>query len=288
MKFIYLTCLIMASATLGAQLKVAGSDLLESVVGVPLAVFAEDAGVEISVRMEGSLPGRERFREGEVDLLILAEPGGEFEAPPGVVARPLAFLVAVVATHRESPLDEISLRQLQRIFAAGRSDPANRWSDLDVPGLRTSGNLRPVIFDSPQSLLGELFRATALNRAEMRGEVQQQGSAPQIVELLTADPNTVGILPFAPESRDVKVLRVAGEGEGDFAFDPQAENVYYGSYPLRLPFYVVFREADAERLKEVLQLLYSEDFADVLRESGYLPLPQNLRQRLVMELTATR
>ncbi|MGF1453686.1 MAG: PstS family phosphate ABC transporter substrate-binding protein [Opitutales bacterium] len=281
-------CLFTATTCAFADIIIAGSDLLEDVVEAPLEAYNERTGTQIELVMGGSLPAEERFEKGAADLIIVAEPEGDFQAGPGVIAKPLAFLIAVIAVNAEHPLEELSLNQLRRIFAEAPGNRVERWSDLGVQGARSSGTLRPVVLFEQGRILNELFRSTALDRAQLHPSVQRMRSEAQVVEAIATDINTVAVLPKDPATSTTKVLRVAVDGDDEFAFDPDADNIYYASYPLRLPFFVVFREEDTEVLNGVLQMLYSADFAEVLEDNGFVALPENLRQRVIMETTSTR
>lgn len=286
MKYLYALFTALSASLLSGDIVIAGSDLLDEVVRVPMEVFTENTGVRVRVAMQGSLPAERDFEAGKVDLMIVAEPSGEYNADSGVVAKRLAFLVAVVAGHSESPIDEISAEQLQRIYAEDISTLAERWSDLGVQGLNASGTIRPYLYAQQNSVLIELFRATALDRRKIRGTVERERSLPTLVEMISADPNALAILPRAPQASGTKVLRVAGGEDAEFAFDPDADNVYFGSYPLRLAFYVVYRQERGPVLEEIIGLLYGDDFTALLQENDFVALPPNLRQRTLLEVTS--
>ncbi len=269
-----------------ADIRIVGTDLMAEAISGPVRAFSDASGLTVKVSMEGTLPGQRAFSEGAAEIFIAASPEGDFPLQAGLVVKALAHQVAVVVVHESNPLDEITLQQLARLYGGQGGSQTLRWNELGVAGLMASSTIRTVIYDSRTNLLGELVRAKALDRAPFRETLERLRTLPRAYEVLSSDASAIGILPRYPSQRGMKVLRVGGNSRDDIGFDPNPDNVYYGSYQLRLPFFLVFRTEDWGLLQPLITLLYGSDFASVLEQSDLQPLSENLRQRIILELNA--
>ena len=68
------------------------------------------------------------------------------------------------------------------------------------------------------------------------------------------------------------------------AFGPTNDNVYYGDYPIRLPFQIVYKEERETELSEILSMLLSDKVTDVLRANHLFVLPDAIRESFVSSL----
>lgn len=102
-------------------------------------------------------------------------------------------------------------------------------------------------------------------------------------QVLAENPLVIGVLPGGlSEAEALKILSVA-EGEDPYAFEPSEENVFYGDYPVRLPFYLVWNEKTV-KVQRLLQYLLSDESARVLRQNQFLPLPKEVREAFILNL----
>ena len=64
------------------------------------------------------------------------------------------------------------------------------------------------------------------------------------------------------------------EGE---AFGATPENLYFGDYPLQMPFIVLFPETRLQELSSVIRTFYSSEVARVILQNGLAPVTDNFR-----------
>jgi hypothetical protein len=100
---------------------------------------------------------------------------------------------------------------------------------------------------------------------------------------LVSDAASIAILPRVPKSKEVKSLMISNEVDGP-AFSPTEDNVHYGDYPIRLAFYVVYKERDEARAQKALRVLLNDDLAAALRGNNLVALPDTVRRKLTMDL----
>lgn len=282
----YFACLIFLGTILSAlraDFVVVGSDLMEHVVSQPLDVYASARGLRIEVEMYGTQPGLKSFENGEADILIMASPENEPRLPSDVVVKPIGFLAAYVTVSSDNPLAEISLPQLRGVFAETPEQPYSRWGELGLSGIMANRAIQPIVLDQPSSVLLELFKHRALQGQSLRSEVSRVNTEMRISELIASDASAIAITHKPLRSEFTRILSVSSGRPGEFAFDPKPENVFYNDYPLRLAFYTVFRQSEQERLQDILNLLYGDDYADLLEQEGFVALPDSVRQRIQME-----
>ncbi len=105
----------------------------------------------------------------------------------------------------------------------------------------------------------------------------------EIEGLLLSNAASIAILPRVPKSEKVKALMISSEIDGP-AFSPTDDNVHYGDYPIRLAFYVVYKERDQARAQKVLRVLLNDDLAAALRGNNLVALPDTVRRKLTMDL----
>jgi hypothetical protein len=101
--------------------------------------------------------------------------------------------------------------------------------------------------------------------------------------LLVSDAASIAILSRLPKHPKVKAPMISSEANGP-AFGPTDDNIHYGDYPIRLPFYAVYHHRDESRIKGVLRALLSDDIADSLREHNLFPLSNTVRRKLMIDL----
>src|SRR5690606_6058343 len=98
-----------------------------------------------------------------------------------------------------------------------------------------------------------------------------------------SDPAGIAILPRLPKDGRIKTLMLSGS-KGGPAFGPTEDNVHYGDYPVRLPFYIAFNSRDEAKMKPLLRVLFNDELAQSLRENDLFALPDTVRRKLTIDL----
>ncbi len=265
-----------------AQWTVVGSDLLAPAVKPVVEGFAEHSDTEITMEFIGSVPGKEDLKVGEADLAILAAPK-DADLPSGnYKVLPIAYEVAYVVVEKLNPLTEVSMEQLAAIFGSSGVQKVERWGELNLQGPIAQRSILPLALDNDSTVVLELFKYEVLQSGSLRANVNRVKGNLQLMEMIASDSGSIGISNQVLLDDKVRALAVSGSDE--FAFGPTPENVHYGEYPLRLSYYLVYPREKQNELKPLLKALLGADLADRLDNEGFVPLPENVRKRMLVEL----
>ncbi|KAF0093343.1 MAG: ABC-type phosphate transport system periplasmic component-like protein [Puniceicoccaceae bacterium 5H] len=280
-----LACAVFTAAALphAFGLTLVGSDLLQPVLQDALQQFSADSGVPVELDMQGSNPALEAVESGDAPLALVALPRGE-RPPQDLESSPFAFLVTVVAVHRDNPVTEMSYNDL--IEAFGRDGVAESWDAfVDEGGAWSVRKLSQHVVGGTNTVGQEIFKVEVLGDREMRSGVKSHPSLDAFVNETHDNLNVLAIIPTTRLPESLRAVPVA-EGNSDRAFSPSPENALYGDYPLQLPFYLVYRRdfASTSEGKELLRFLFSDDLAEVLSEADLLPLIESERQERLRRL----
>lgn len=256
-----------------AQVKIGGSDLFAGLLTAD--------GAPIVLQFAGSYAGKMDLEAGRVDAAILAvaddrPPAGEW------LAVPFAYQVVSVVVHNSNPLEAVSYLQLGDLFREGGR--ATTWGDVMDNETWRVRKVSLAAIRQQQSLALEIFISQVLGDAPTRSTVNYYRDAAQLQRAILQDTNSIALLPGLQEQGDVKVVSVSKDA-GSQAYGPTPDNVKFGDYPLRLPFYVVFR-ADLEPAKRdvLVDWIMSDAVTDALESAYYLPLSDVERERYRDEL----
>ncbi|MDP0495372.1 MAG: substrate-binding domain-containing protein [Verrucomicrobiota bacterium JB024] len=287
MKSTLLSLLTASSLALVAhadKIEVVGSDLLEGAVVKPLEAFAESKHLEVGIDLFGSIPAMSQLRNDEAQLGFVARPDdGKFELE-GYKIIPFAYQVAVIVVNDDNPLTELSLKQLGGVFGASSEQYYGRWGELGLAGNMATRSIQPVVVEIPDSVVRELFKSKALKRAPFKSNTLTVVDFSKTPEVILNDSGAIGIFPYMPTQSGLKALSVSTGEQGSFAYGPSRQNVYYESYPLRLPFYLVYKTENKAELRDILRFMLSDEMSKSLEDNGFMPLPENVRKRSILEL----
>jgi phosphate transport system substrate-binding protein len=285
-RFSVLTGFLLAALTAFAAepIKLVGSDLLAETTGAGLKSFAAGTDRELLLEMRGSRLGLDALKAGKGDLGLLVFAPDEPKPGPELVARVVGYMTAVFAVPESIPLTQLHFGQLAGVFGASEINSYKRWSDLGVSGDWSVRSITAVATSRRVGLAYDLVRYGVFQTPEFKSTVTVFDEKARAVSRIGGEEGGLLLLPSPPaEDSKLKVLLIA-KGERDVAYGPTSENLHTGDYPLRLPVYVVFRQADAPRLNFLLRHLLADETAPSLIEAGVVPLPVQARNQLVFEL----
>jgi phosphate transport system substrate-binding protein len=267
-------------------------------------------GFFIAARLTGSDIGMAGLYTGLADLAILGRECTPFESkafewifryPParvqvsvGSLNGPERSAALLVFVHRDNPLSQLTLVQLDAIFGPERLRGAPgriaSWGDLGLSGEWAHKPVR-LYADHAESGTGRFFRDAVLVGSAKRHwdrltEFQGQSAGAEILAALAADRTglavTAGVGDQPSETRTVAVAR----DQGEEAVAASAETLISLRYPLTRAVYVYFRRRPGAtldaRLQEFLRYILSDSGQqDLCCEGGYLPLSRQMaRQQL--------
>ena len=287
-------------AGISGRYKAAASDILPRLINAWTRAFREiypNVEIALSPPYAGSL-GVLELIAGNVDFVFVSrelKPTdiSSFEAKYGyppvsipIVAgsyRHYGFLDALaVFVHRNNPLEEISLKQLDAIFSATRhrgGAAIETWGDLGLGGGWADRPLKRFGVQ-PWNGFEEFFRQRVLNANGRRGEWRSDMHFDQFVFPVAArvaeDLNAIGYSGIAYLDASVRVLPIRMEPAGP-PVAPSYENVATALYPLSRLIYLNLNRPPGQELpgavRELLRFILSRQGQNIVREHGvFLPL----------------
>jgi phosphate transport system substrate-binding protein len=174
---------------------------------------------------------------------------------------PMAWDALVVITHKDNPVDSISLDQLKAVYSGEiTSWKALGGNDLPVRLFVRDGKISGV----GRTLRELVFRDTGFEFEAAERSFPSSGPLEQAVE---KELNAIAVTGISSaRKRDVKILRLNG-------LEPSYENIKNGNYLLYRPLYLVLN-AGSDNYRELLKFA---DFAnspsgrEVVRANGVVP-----------------
>jgi|GEM_PF-250845 len=262
--------------------KIAGSDLLGANFSEEAKLFSTRIKTPVSLALHGSRDGLEALKRGDADVAILAF--APDETPPGApfVSQPLAYRIAVAVVPERIGVTQITFTELDGFFGVEGPAGYTLWRDLGVTGGVGSLTVGTHVLASDDAALSlQLFTHRALRAPKLRPSVQRHSTFAELESRLAAEEGGIAILASLPvEGSGLRALMVS-TAAGEPAFGATPENIHTGDYPLRMPVYVVYRSADAAKLRDLLVFLWSDDVARALGKNGlWVPVPASGRPAL--------
>lgn len=282
--FFLLPLLLLASARAN-EIRIAASDLLADYIKAPLMAHGEANDITFKINGVGSLPSFDQLRSDEVDMAIIAVPQDKEVPFQEFSVYPFAYAVAMVIVNEGNPLNEISLSELGGIFGSSEGLSFNNWGDLGLSGW-TRRSIKSLAGTGPNSIALELFKYSVFGKDGMKPGVIVD-TPENVADLVGQDIASIAIVSETFDNKQVKMLMLSTKhdrSEGAPAFGPSDDNVHYGDYPIRLPFYIVYHQRDQTKLREVIRFLMSDTIAQSLEDNQLLALPPAARLQLLNEI----
>lgn len=236
---------------------------------VSVEVNGGGSGVGIAGLIDGSVELANSSRAMEPKELV------DFEAKHGT--KPGEYMVGYDAlsiyVHKDNPLEEITIEQLSEIYK--KDGKIRKWSDLGVsaiPGAK--GDEIVVVSRQNNSGTHHYFKEVVIGKKndERPDKINQNGSA-DVVNLVGTTPNSIGYSGMGYRTAAVKVLKVSRKA-GEPAVAPSIESTLDKSYPISRPMFVFTAGQPAPHVKEYIDYLLSDEGQEILKQNGYVPLPE--------------
>ena len=256
----------------GRSLSLSGSDLFGEGVKEALEVELRERGIEGEIRFEGSLLGEDELAQGQVEASLLALPDGLEEGRP-FQNYPVGFQLVVCGVHGANPVQELTYEELGELFR--RNGTINDWKALTDDPEWSEQKLALMAMRSEDSVALEIFNAMVLKGQPLKGSVRiLDNQAGAVERLLAEEAGALVLTPWRPGKSTIKPIAVR-ENADDRGYTPTSDNVFFGDYPLRLPFFLsVSPDLDLGVTETLLRALYSEAVSAALSEGGCMPLPE--------------
>ena len=281
-KFFLWSALALATEqTASAEIRVVGTDQLGQTFHRAVEKFVHENDTAIRLDLRGSRPGLETLHTGGAEVGLFIFPPGEL--PPGdtYIYRAIAYQTAMLLVSVRLPLTEITTGQLRDIFGSAAKNSPERWGELGLSGPERARMIAPRALTDRCGLSLPLFRRVVLQDGALRQSVELENNIPALLGRLLASDNSIGLVPYLSAVPDgLRVLAISPQLT-DPAYTPSSESLHDGTYPLRLPVYVVFSRAVAPQLLFFLKFLLSDECAEALALANFVPLPAAARHQLV-------
>lgn len=173
-----------------------------------------------------------------------------------------------VYVHSSNPITELSLEQLKDIF----SGKIRNWRDLGGPD-------SPITPYSRENSSGtyEFFKEHVLKGQDFVATAQTMPGTAAVIQAVSKEPKGIGY-GGAAYGHEAKHLLIRKDANSP-AIEPTEENIVSGKYPIwRFLYNYLNPEKDKGEIAVFLNWVRSDEGQRVVKEVGYYPLPQNLRE----------
>ncbi len=266
-----------------------GSDTLNNLMTYWAEGFQRQyPNVRIQIEGKGSSTAPPALISGTAQLgpmsrVMKAEEIDEFEKKYGY--KPTAIKVAVdglgVFVHKDNPIAELTLQQVDGIFSKtrrGGGKDVKTWGQL---GLTGDWALRPISLYGRNSASGTygFFKENALFKGDYKDTVKEQPGSASVVQGVTEDRYGIGYSGIGYKTSGVKTAALARKPGGPFVEDTP-DSVLSGKYPLSRFLYVYVNKAPNEPanplVREYVKFMLSKEGQETVVKDGYLPVAKQI------------
>ena len=273
-----------------------GSDSLANL----MTLWAEEykkayPNVNIQIQAAGSSTAPPALAEGTANLgpMSRAMKDNElqaFEEKFGYkpTAVPVAIDALAVFVHKDNPIKQLTMQQVDGIFSAtklcGGSD-ISKWGDLGLTGEWAD---KPIQLFGRNSVSGTYgyFKEEGLCKGDFKANVNEQPGSASVVQSISSTINAIGYSGIGYRTASVRAVPLVNKkGEVEEANET---NALSGKYPLARFFYVYVNKAPNKPLSpleaEFVKLVLSQEGQQVVVKDGYIPLPAKVVEKTKKEL----
>ncbi|MGE0607354.1 MAG: PstS family phosphate ABC transporter substrate-binding protein [Pirellulales bacterium] len=271
---------------ISGNLKSAGSDTMANL----MALWAEGfkkfyPNVVVETESKGSSSAPVALIEGTADFGPMSRPMKEAEIndfekkfgyKPTAISSSIDMLAVYV--HKDNPISEVTLEQVDAIFSKGRKLGASKdirtWGDLGVKGSLAKSKISMYGRNAASGTYG-YFKEHALGKGDFKDNVKEQPGSSAVVQGVAKDKAGIGYSGIGYKTADVKALSLAEDASSEYiAAEP--ENAYTGEYPLsRALLIYVNIKPDSELpplQREFLKYVLSKQGQQDVVKDGYFPV----------------
>ena len=273
-----------------------GSDSLANL----MTLWAEEykkayPNVNIQIQAAGSSTAPPALTEGTANLgpMSRAMKDNElqaFEEKFGYkpTAVPVAIDALAVFVHKDNPIKQLTMQQVDGIFSAtklcGGSD-ISKWGDLGLTGEWAD---KPIQLFGRNSVSGTYgyFKEEGLCKGDFKANVNEQPGSASVVQSISSTINAIGYSGIGYRTASVRAVPLVNKkGEVEEANET---NALAGKFPLARFFYVYVNKAPNKPLNpldaEFIKLVLSKQGQEVVVKDGYIPLPSKVVEKTMKEL----
>jgi len=203
--------------------------------------------------------------------------------PPTVV--PVAIDMLAVFVHKDNPIQELTLQQVDAIFSKNRNgglkEDIRTWGDL---GLEGEWKDKPISLYGRNAASGTYtyFKEHALFKGDFKPTVKEQPGSSTVVQAVASDKFAIGYSGIGYRTADVRAVPLASKA-GEMAIPAESEFAYSGEYPLSRFLYLSVNYKPDSTLnslrREFLRYVLSGTGQEDVKKDGYLPVTAPIARR---------
>lgn len=274
-----------------------GSDSLANLMTLWAESYKQSyPNVNIQIQAAGSSTAPPALTEGTANLGPMSRPMKDseiqaFEQKFGYkpTAVPVAIDALAVFVHKDNPLKQLTMQQVDAIFSStrlcGEAKDLKTWGEL---GLSGEWAAKPIQLFGRNSVSGTYgyFKEEALCKGDFKSNVNEQPGSASVVQSISSTVNAIGYSGIGYRTASVRAVPLVNKkGEVEEANET---NALSGKYPLARFFYIYVNKAPNKPLSpldaEFLKLILSKQGQDVVVKDGYIPLPLKVIEKTRKEL----
>jgi len=272
-------------AGVSGQLKSVGSDTMNPLMLLWTEKFKEFyKGVRSEVEGQGSSKAMPALIEGSASFGPMSRDAkaneiGDFEKKYGYKPTlvPTAIDLLAVYVHRDNPLDELSMPQLDAIFSSTRKsggEAIDRWGQLGLTGDFESSPITIFGRNAASGTYG-FFKEKVLGNGDFRNTVNEQPGSTAVIQSVGENRFAIGFSGVGFKSSSVKILALAPK-TGEKGIEANSENAYSGKYPLARYLYIAVNHKPGTTMdplrREFLRFVFSKEGQELVVKEGSLPV----------------
>ena len=282
-----------AVAGISGNISSVGSDTCNNLMTLWAEGFRKHyPNVNVAVEGKGSSTAPPALIEGTSDIGPMSrkmkdEEINKFEDKFGYKPSYVGVAIDALAVyvHKDNPVKELSLQQVDAIFSenrkGGHEEDITKWGQVGLDG--DWSNLGVTLYgrNSASGTYG-YFKKVALFKGDFKKSVKEQPGSAAVVQSVGSDRSGIGYSGMGYKTAAVRFVPLSKE-TGDVAYKATAENCYKGKYPLARYIYVYFNRAPGKEVtpvvREFLTFIGSTEGQDVVLKDGYIPLNQKMVEK---------
>lgn len=274
---LFASSLMLASSALAGSITVKGSDTLVVLAQKWAEIYmSKNPAVKIQVTGGGSGIGFAALQNTTTDIANASRAIRPAERAACIKSggkNPREYKVALdglsIYVNADNPITELDLDQLKEIFTG----KVRNWKALGGPD-------SPITVYSRENSSGtyEFFKEHILKGQDFVASAQTMPGTAALLQAVSRDKYGVGY-GGAAYGHGAKALKVKKTPESP-AIEPTEETVVSGRYPIwRYLYNYLSPEKDKGEIAAFLNWVRSDEGQRVVKEVGYYPLPDNLREK---------
>lgn len=275
-----------ASAVAG-NLSSVGSDTLANLMTLWAETFKRlYPNINIQIQAAGSSTAPPALTEGTSSLGPMSRKMKDnelaaFETRYGYkpTAIPVAIDALAVYVHKDNPVKELSIEDVDAIFSSTLKCGARRnidtWGKAGLTGVWFNRDIQLYGRNSVSGTYG-YFKKKSLCKGDFKNTVNEQPGSASVVQSVATSINGIGYSGIGYKTSSVRAVGLSKKA-GGMAVAATAENAVTGKYPLSRFLYVYINKAPNKKLSpleaEFIKLVLSRQGQQVVVKDGYIPLP---------------